>query len=344
MKNVKPNHSKPIVCLDAGHYGKYNRSPAVKSYYESDMAWKLHLLLKGELESYDIEVMTTRKNKDKDLGLNARGRASEDSDLLLSLHSNAVGSGINESVDYVAVYHLYEDAGTDVDDMSKELAQLIAPVIADTMGVKQGAKVLTRRGSGDHNRDGVLNDNYYSVLNGCRLVGTPGLILEHSFHTNTQATKWLLDDANLKKLAKAEAAVVADYFGMTEQKAPEKEKTEKKTDLQVDGKWGPATTTRLQQIFGTTVDGKVSNQWAKYKTSNPGLTGGWDWKDKPNGKGSQLIKVMQNWAGMPSSAQDGEIGPKTITAFQKKLGTFEDGCVSNPSQMVKALQNWANKQ
>jgi len=39
------------VCLDAGHYGKYNRSPAVSSYYESDMTWKLHNYLKKELVS-----------------------------------------------------------------------------------------------------------------------------------------------------------------------------------------------------------------------------------------------------------------------------------------------------
>ena len=39
------------VCLDAGHYGKYNRSPAVSSYYESDMTWKLHNYLKKEFGS-----------------------------------------------------------------------------------------------------------------------------------------------------------------------------------------------------------------------------------------------------------------------------------------------------
>ena len=112
----------------------------------------------------------------------------------------------------------------------------------------------------------------------------------------------------------------------------------------MDGKWGRETTTRLQEIFGTTVDGIVSSQWAKYKNDNPGLTGGWDWKDKPNGKGSQLIKAMQKWAGMPESECDGEIGPKTIKAFQKKLGTKVDGYVSYPSNMVKALQRWANEQ
>lgn len=124
----------------------------------------------------------------------------------------------------------------------------------------------------------------------------------------------------------------------------DEEVPETKTELVIDGKWGKDTTTRLQQIFGTTVDGKISNQLLKYKASNPGLTSGWDWKLKPNKKGSALIMAMQQWAGMPIEERDGEIGPKTIKAFQKKLGTTQDGKVSKPSQMVKALQNWANKQ
>lgn len=28
------------ICLDAGHYGDYNRSTAVPEYYESRMNWK----------------------------------------------------------------------------------------------------------------------------------------------------------------------------------------------------------------------------------------------------------------------------------------------------------------
>ena len=114
--------------------------------------------------------------------------------------------------------------------------------------------------------------------------------------------------------------------------------------LNVDGKWGKDTTKRLQQIFGTTADGIVSNQHACYKADNPGLTTGWEWESKPNGKGSQLIKAMQKWAGMSEKDCDGEIGTNTIKAFQRKLGTTVDGKVSNPSQMVKALQKWANGQ
>jgi len=202
------------ICLDAGHYGKRNRSPGVKEYYESEVMWKLHLLLKAELEKYGITVVTTRKEQSKDCDLYSRGALSKMSDLFLSLHSNAAGNGMSEGTDHVSVYHLMNDDGTTCDDVSKAFAQKIAPVIAKVMGIKKGYKILTRKSDKDKNKDGEMNDNYYGVLNGARMVGTPGLILEHSFHTCTRSAKWLLEEANLKKLAKAEAACIAEFLGV----------------------------------------------------------------------------------------------------------------------------------
>ena len=141
--------------------------------------------------------------------------------------------------------------------------------------------------------------------------------------------------------------IVPKYDASTGEEPEKEEVPEKKpaaAKIAVDGLWGKDTTIRLQQIFGTPADGVISNQWAMYRSSNPGLVAGWDWKTKPNGSGSMLIKAMQKWAGMAAKDQDGEIGPQTIRAFQKKLGTVQDGKVSKPSQMVKALQNWANSQ
>ena len=214
MRNVKAGHTKPIVCLDAGHYGKYNRSPAVPEYYESEMNWKLHNYLATELEGYGIQVKKTRAVQADDLSLYNRGAASKGCDLFLSIHSNAVGSRVDESVDYVRLYHLTDDKSTTVDDQSKEVAKLLLPAIVDLMEPKQGGHITTRKSTYDSNGDGEMNDNYYGVLNGARMVGTAGIILEHSFHTNTRMTKWLLEDSNLRKLAKAEAKVLAEYFGM----------------------------------------------------------------------------------------------------------------------------------
>jgi hypothetical protein len=49
--------TKIKICLDAGHYGKYNQSPVVNKYYESDMAWKLHLKLK--IKKHQLKVQVT---------------------------------------------------------------------------------------------------------------------------------------------------------------------------------------------------------------------------------------------------------------------------------------------
>lgn len=213
---TKEETPKPLAgkrfCIDAGHFAKYNRCPAIPEYYESIVMWKLHLLLKAYLEELGAEVIITRADQTVDKALKERGLTSKDCDAFFSLHSNAVGGSMNESIDYVAVYHLVDDTTTKCDDISKELAQKLAPVIANVMGVKQGGKVLTRKSDNDRNGDGIKNDNYYGVLHGARLAGTPGLILEHSFHTNTATVKWLLDDANLDKLAKAEAECIAEYF------------------------------------------------------------------------------------------------------------------------------------
>lgn len=202
------------ICIDAGHCGKYNQSPANKVYYESDMTWKLHLLQKKYLEQYGFEVVLTRSNQNTDKALYNRGTTAKGCVLFISNHSNAVGSSVNESVDRVSVYHLTDDTTVMCDEESKLIAEKLAPVIAEVMETKQKYRILTKKASSDRNGDGMLNDNYYGVLHGARAVKVPGLILEHSFHTNTRSTNWLLNDNNLDKLAQAEAKAIAEYFGM----------------------------------------------------------------------------------------------------------------------------------
>lgn len=77
------------ICLDAGHYGKYNKSPVDEKYYESDATWKLHLMQKKYLEEYGVEVVLTRKAQADDRGLYDRGAASAGCGLFVSSHSNA---------------------------------------------------------------------------------------------------------------------------------------------------------------------------------------------------------------------------------------------------------------
>ncbi len=109
--------------------------------------------------------------------------------------------------------------------------------------------------------------------------------------------------------------------------------------ISVDGVWGHELTKRLQEIFKTGVDGVISNQPTSNKKYCAGIAAA-EWSGKLSG-GSDLIKAMQRWAGVTA---DGYIGPQTIRALQKKLGTPVDGVISYPSAMVKALQEWCNRQ
>lgn len=215
MKEVK-------IMLDAGHYGKYNRSPAVKAYYESDFTFKFCNMLKEELKAYGIKADTTRAEQAKDLDLYARGKAAKGYDLFISIHSNATGgSGVNENVDYPVAITMVNDNRTAIDEESKAVGEKLAQVVAEVMGTKQKAKTYTKKNEKDWDGDGVLNDEWYGVLNGAKQVRVPGIILEHSFHTNTRATKWLLNDDNLRKMAKAEAAALAEHYGVSKKAAQE---------------------------------------------------------------------------------------------------------------------------
>ena len=197
------------ICLDDGNVGiKYNQSPVVKTYYESAMVWALHLKLKAQLEARGFQVVTTRASIDTDLGVYERGTASKGCDVFISLHSNACGT---ESVDYPVVYRAYDNKNN-VDTLALKLAKKVG----ELMGTTQAGRTATRKNSS--------GGEYYGVLRGARAVGTPYyMLIEHSFHTNTKATKWLSKDANLDKLAVAEADILAEFFGM--ESSTETEKT-----------------------------------------------------------------------------------------------------------------------
>ena len=200
------------VCIDAGHYGsKYNRSPVIAGYYESDRMWILAELLSVALKKRGVTVVMTRTNKASDLALTSRGKKAKGCDLFLSLHSNAAST---ESVDYPVAYVFRDDKKTNLDERSEEIGLKLAKIVQKFMNTRQAARTATRGSSNDRDGNGVKDDEYYGVLHGAKVVKVPGVILEHSFHTNTAATKWLMSDANLAKLAEAEAECIADWLGV----------------------------------------------------------------------------------------------------------------------------------
>ena len=195
------------VHLDCGHYSDhYNKTTTGLDYYESRAMWTLGGYLKKELENLGITVTVTRTDINDNPSLYNRGLGARGCDLFLSLHSNAANS---ETVDYPVVYRGYDK--TQADEFGLKLGQLVQ----NLMGTKQNARTATRTGS---------NGEYYGVLRGARAAGLDYYyIVEHSFHTNFNSTKFLCDDNNLRLLAKKEAELVASYFNVQKQETPKED-------------------------------------------------------------------------------------------------------------------------
>lgn len=197
--------------LDPGHAGYYyNRSPVNPNYYESAIMWEFANYLRAALEEYGFEVGLTRYSIHDDPELTERGRRARGYDLFLSLHSNAAN---NKYADAPWIIHYSSDDATYVDEESTKIAHVLGPVISETMGVS-APYYYTKACDFDRDGDGRTGDEWYGVLFGAKSVGVPGIILEHSFHTNAYAAEWLLRDGNLILLAQAEAAALANYYRM----------------------------------------------------------------------------------------------------------------------------------
>ena len=151
MKAVK-------IMLDAGHYGKYNHSMAVQAYYESDFTFRFCSILKYKLEDYGITADVTRSDQQKDLSLEARGRVAETYDLFLSIHSNAVSSGVDNTVDYPVAITMINDNKTTLDEESFAVGEKLVQAVAEVMQTRQAARVYTRKSEEDRNGNGILAD------------------------------------------------------------------------------------------------------------------------------------------------------------------------------------------
>lgn len=207
IKDLTYNDIK--IMIDPGHFSYYNQSPVFSPYWESVMTWKLSNYLKQELEALGAHADLTKSSLDEDPDLNDRGFLSKGYDLFLSVHSNAEFGTYSDA----PMAFVYQDLPwTTIDDVSADVGKLLADTTAEVMGTNQKGSVQRRKGTEDHDKNGVMDDEWYSVLFGSRYVGTPGILMEHSFHTNYRSAVWLYNDDNLKKLAKAEAKVIYDYF------------------------------------------------------------------------------------------------------------------------------------
>jgi hypothetical protein len=165
--------------------------------------WKLSTYLVNELSEYPGIIVSRTKTSvgTYEPGVYSRGLKAKGYDFFLSLHSNSSTSSYS---DYpLAIV----SSGSTLYQTARPLGVALAKDVRSLMGTNQSYQIWTKKQS-----DGR---DWYGVIRGAAYYNVPAVILEHSFHTNKTSTKWLMSNANLKKMAVKEATTIADYYGLS---------------------------------------------------------------------------------------------------------------------------------
>lgn len=126
---------------------------------------------------------------------------------------------------------------------------------------------------------------------------------------------------------------------------PKKESSTSKSsskELKEDGKWGKDTTKKTQKVIGTPQDSIVSGQLSSCKKYLPNcLTS--SWKFANTGKGSTMVRAIQDLVGAEEDGFMGKDTVKAMQAFLKKKGfyTGEKDGIMGPLT-VTAWQKYIN--
>lgn len=207
---------KILVVIDPGHKPNANRG-AAPGYYEGNKMFTFSEYEKEALERYGIDVIMTRTYAENP-ALYDRGQVAVkngknyDEVVFLSNHSN----GFNGTACGVIVFRsLYLPDST---ELGQKLVDAIVGVMKPVTGVTYSRGVATRKGSSGADYYGVIRGSVSNAKSNAQAAKGPvkySYIVEHGFHDHAGECAFLNVDANLKKMAEAEAKAIADYFGVS---------------------------------------------------------------------------------------------------------------------------------
>lgn len=207
---------KLLVVIDPGHTGNTYNAGAVKGYYESKAVYDLSLYEKAALEKRGIDVILTRE-RNQDPGLYERGQMAVKNGrgyanvVFESNHSNAF-NGKAYGVNIIRSAHLPAS-----EKLADRMIDAIVKVMKPSTGITYNRGVTTKTQSNGADWYGVIRGAVSGEVSQKQAQNGPvhyDYIVEHGFHDNQKECQFLSKQENLKAIAEAKAAVIADYFGI----------------------------------------------------------------------------------------------------------------------------------
>ena len=201
------------IILNAGHGAGKEHNRGGIYFNEGDNNYLYSLVLKEELEKYkNVAVGLIRSKIEDNPSLSQRAKAGEGYDLYIAIHSNAAGADVRGT-----------EVWDSVEKPNKALAQKICNVTAN---------LFEHNNRGVKYKEGKNGWNWYGELRMNKAKSA--MIIENGFHTNKEDCKFFKD--NHKKLAEAQAKVIAEYYGL---KKRGEEKEDKPSSWAVEAwNWG----------------------------------------------------------------------------------------------------------
>lgn len=307
------------ILLISGH-GAGDSGAVGCGYKEADLTRQATNILEGKLEGYGISVSRypTARDAYQDNRNGCLKANFSAYDLIIEVHFNSFNGKAYGTETLYKPSSMYQ------------LANKVTAAIASVGFMNRGPK----------KRTDLAN------MNKCARLGVPYILIETCFIDSKADMK--LYHEKLYAVWEAVAQAVAAYYGMTKPASAGRPVQTSKTEppkakpasskIDTDGSWGPATTELAQKVFGTYVDGIVSNQPLVNKKYLPNCsTASWEFKQSDYRAGSSLIRAIQRWIG---AEDDGFFGPDSVERFQKKLGVKPDRSCGPAT--VRAFQCYLN--
>ena len=210
-----------VVVLDPGHDGTHGGSSA-NGFVEAQLNLKIAQYCKAELEQYrGVTVYMTRDSSscpngggDNKSCLQRRANIARDmgASLFVSLHNNYSSS---PSASGAEIWYPNQNYNSWTSQVGGSAASKILEQLTSLGLHNRGTQI--RSANQDKYPDGSAAD-YYAVIRHTKEYGIPGIIVEHAFMSNaSDATNFLSNDEQLKRLGVADATGIANYFELTKE-------------------------------------------------------------------------------------------------------------------------------
>lgn len=216
------NTGRLTVVLDAGHDSTHHGASR-SGLKEEELTLKIAQYCKAELEQYQgVDVYLTRSSNacpnpgttsTMDNYYRMVWASNMGADVYISLHLNVSESAATSGVEVYAQNSGYRP---DLSAESYSLSQNIANVL-QWIGLSNAGVKTRNSDDGTKYPDGSATD-YYSVNHNSKLLGFPGIIVEHAYLTNASDIRYFLGNENgLRQLGVADATGIANYYGLSKE-------------------------------------------------------------------------------------------------------------------------------